>query len=87
MRSCSLDTWLPEQVEFMARIGNAIGNSYWEARLPGAARPRDGATLPGAGAGGERGRLAGGMSALLVPLRHCSCWQNVTAKEKKLLLI
>ncbi|EFN56385.1 hypothetical protein CHLNCDRAFT_14705, partial [Chlorella variabilis] len=33
VRSCSLDTWLPEQVEFMARTGNALGNAYWEASL------------------------------------------------------
>ena len=33
VRSCSLDTFLPEQVRFLART-NAVANSYWEARLP-----------------------------------------------------
>ncbi|KAI3426323.1 hypothetical protein D9Q98_008696 [Chlorella vulgaris] len=33
VRSCTLDTWLPDQVEFMARTGNALANAYWEAKL------------------------------------------------------
>ncbi|KAL4448394.1 hypothetical protein ABPG75_005613 [Micractinium tetrahymenae] len=43
VRSCSLDTWLPEQVEFMARTGNALGNAYWEAAA--GLRPKRLATL------------------------------------------
>lgn len=38
VRSCTLDTWLPRQVEFMRVLGNARGNAYWEARLPGGFR-------------------------------------------------
>ena len=30
----TLDTWLPEQVVFMARTGNAVANAVFEARLP-----------------------------------------------------
>lgn len=33
VRSCTLDTWLPEQVAFMARTGNARANAALEARL------------------------------------------------------
>ena len=40
VRSCSLDTFLPEQVRFLARTGNAVANSYWEARLPPNERPQ-----------------------------------------------
>jgi hypothetical protein len=48
VRSCSLDTWLPEQVEFMARTGNALGNAHWEARLAQAGgKPASFATLQG----------------------------------------
>lgn len=40
VRSCSLDTWLQEQVEFMGRCGgNATANRFWEARLPEGGRP------------------------------------------------
>lgn len=40
VRSCTLDTWLPGQVAFMAHTGNAIANSYWEAGLaPEAVKP------------------------------------------------
>lgn len=28
------DTWLPEQVAFVAAMGNAHANEFWEARLP-----------------------------------------------------
>lgn len=28
-----MDTWLPDQVEFMDRTGNKIANEYWEAKL------------------------------------------------------
>ncbi len=34
VRSTTLDTWLPEQVEFMDRTGNAVANAYWVRRLP-----------------------------------------------------
>ena len=34
VRSCTLDTWLPEQVELMERVGNATANSIYEACLP-----------------------------------------------------
>lgn len=51
VRSCSLDTWLPEQVEFMARTGNALANAYWEGGLREGQRPRASAKLPGAWAG------------------------------------
>jgi hypothetical protein len=34
VRSCSLDTWRADQVEFMAACGgNTRANAYWEARL------------------------------------------------------
>lgn len=39
VRSCTLDTWLPEQVAFMARTGNARANAHYEARLPAGAKP------------------------------------------------
>lgn len=40
VRSCSLDTWLPAQVEFMAGCGgNKRANAYWEAGLAGKPRP------------------------------------------------
>ena len=39
VRSCTLDTWLPEQVRFMASTGNSVANAYWEARLPELAKP------------------------------------------------
>eukprot|EP00898_Chlorokybus_atmophyticus_P006470 jgi/Chlat1/6824/Chrsp51S06514 len=34
VRSATLDTWLPEQVAFIAGMGNARANEYWEAHLP-----------------------------------------------------
>lgn len=34
VRSCNLDTWLPEQVAFVSAMGNARANAYWEANLP-----------------------------------------------------
>jgi stromal membrane-associated protein len=34
VRSCTLDTWSPEQVRVMACVGNRRANAYWEARLP-----------------------------------------------------
>lgn len=40
VRSCSLDTFLPEQVRFMARTGNAVANAHYEARLPPGLNPR-----------------------------------------------
>jgi stromal membrane-associated protein len=40
IRSCTLDTWSPQQVHVMACIGNCRGNAYWEARLlPDFVRP------------------------------------------------
>lgn len=34
VRSCTLDSWTPEQARLMRRVGNKVGNEYWEARLP-----------------------------------------------------
>ena len=34
VRSCTLDSWTPEQARLMKRVGNKVGNEYWEARLP-----------------------------------------------------
>ena len=39
VRSCTLDTWLPEQVQVMARTGNAAANAHYEARLDPAQKP------------------------------------------------
>ena len=39
VRSCTLDTWLPPQLEFMAATGNRVANAYWEARLGGTPKP------------------------------------------------
>ena len=39
VRSCTLDTWLPEQVRFMVRTGNAAANAHYEARLDPAQKP------------------------------------------------
>ncbi len=39
VRSCTLDTWLPEQVQFMARTGNAAANAHFEARLEPSQKP------------------------------------------------
>ena len=39
VRSCTLDTWLPEQVAFMARTGNAKANAYYEAKLDSSQKP------------------------------------------------
>jgi hypothetical protein len=39
VRSCTLDTWLPQQVSFMAVTGNAAANSYWEAKLGPGQKP------------------------------------------------
>ncbi|CAL8468807.1 g8348 [Coccomyxa elongata] len=39
VRSCTLDTWLPEQVAFMARTGNAKANVYYEAKLEPSQKP------------------------------------------------
>lgn len=33
VRSCTLDTWLPEQVAFMAETGNHKANAFLEANL------------------------------------------------------
>lgn len=43
VRSANLDTWLPEQVAFVAAMGNGRAAVFWEARLPANfERPRDG---------------------------------------------
>ncbi|KAK9817871.1 hypothetical protein WJX72_003441 [[Myrmecia] bisecta] len=43
VRSTNLDTWLPEQVAFIQRMGNRRANHFWEARLPeGFRRPAEG---------------------------------------------
>jgi len=43
VRSANLDTWLPEQVAFVAAMGNGRAAVFWEARLPPSfERPRDG---------------------------------------------
>ena len=34
VRSCTLDSWTDEQASVMERVGNAVSNAYWEARLP-----------------------------------------------------
>lgn len=40
VRSCSLDMWHQDQVEFMAGCGgNATANQFWEAHLPDSGRP------------------------------------------------
>lgn len=39
VRSCTLDTWLPDQVSFMAATGNAAANAYWEAKLAASQKP------------------------------------------------
>jgi stromal membrane-associated protein len=39
VRSVTLDTWLPDQVAFMERTGNAVANSFWEARLGQTRKP------------------------------------------------
>lgn len=43
VRSTTLDTWLPEQVEFISKLGNAKANLFWEANLPSnITRPAEG---------------------------------------------
>ena len=34
VRSCTLDSWTPDQARLMRRVGNKKGNAFWEARLP-----------------------------------------------------
>lgn len=34
VRSCTLDSWTPDQARVMKRVGNKVANEYWEARLP-----------------------------------------------------
>lgn len=34
VRSCTLDSWTPEQARLMKRVGNKVANEFWEARLP-----------------------------------------------------
>ena len=43
VRSATLDTWLPSQVAWAGRMGNARAAAFWEARLPPSfARPPEG---------------------------------------------
>lgn len=39
VRSCTLDTWLPAQVAFMAQTGNSRANAFYEARLGETEKP------------------------------------------------
>lgn len=39
VRSTNLDTWLPEQVEFIKATGNVKANAYWECNMPAGAIP------------------------------------------------
>jgi len=39
VRSCTLDTWLPEQVQFMSRTGNAAANAHFEVRMEPSQKP------------------------------------------------
>jgi hypothetical protein len=34
VRSCTLDSWSPEQIRFMREVGNGVADEYWEANLP-----------------------------------------------------
>ena len=34
VRSCTLDSWTPEQAKLMRKVGNKIANEFWEAKLP-----------------------------------------------------
>jgi len=34
VRSCTLDTWEPQQIEVMKSVGNARAKEIWEARVP-----------------------------------------------------
>ncbi len=45
VRSCTLDTWLQSQVDFMDQTGNAIANSYWECKIGAVQRPSSGPHL------------------------------------------
>ncbi|KAJ3431827.1 adp-ribosylation factor gtpase-activating protein [Anaeramoeba flamelloides] len=41
VRSTTLDSWTVNQVKTMSEVGNVIGNSYWEGKLPqGFVRPK-----------------------------------------------
>ena len=42
VRSCTLDTWLPDQVAFMAQTGNHAANQFYEAKLDANSKPRYG---------------------------------------------
>ncbi len=42
VRSTNLDTWLPEQIDFISKMGNARANAYWESELaPGTTKPSE----------------------------------------------
>ncbi|GAA5837838.1 hypothetical protein JCM11251_004673 [Rhodosporidiobolus azoricus] len=41
IRSVDLDTWTPEQIEFIQRWGNKRANAYWEAHLKQGHAPPD----------------------------------------------
>lgn len=34
VRSCTLDSWTPEQAALMENVGNQVANDFWEATLP-----------------------------------------------------
>ena len=73
VRSCTLDTWLPEQVAFMARTGNAAANAHFEARLPRRQAllllPRAGGLHPAQGEPTLPGHVdQGGLVGALLPL-------------------
>ncbi len=79
VRSCTLDTWLPGQVAFMAHTGNEVANRYWEARAEGGqgagAKPAF-SNLAGVCVGGGVGGGGGASPCLLLlllrlPLARC----------------
>jgi hypothetical protein len=68
VRSCTLDTWLPSQVQFIAWVGgNRRANDYWEAALPGGPGAREGLNL-----GTLTGGYGMGVRQETVPRCRCS---------------
>ncbi|KAK9821166.1 hypothetical protein WJX74_003656 [Apatococcus lobatus] len=45
VRSCTLDTWLQSQVDFMDQTGNGLANAYWEGKYDASQRPASGPEL------------------------------------------
>ena len=76
VRSTNLDTWFPEQVEFMTKMGNKKANEYWEAKLaPDFKKPSE---------SDRRGledfiRAKYGRSAYALPNATAPTYENVTA--------